>query len=99
VNKEGDGAPDDLPDGYMMVILTAEGRQPAETDPERAEAFKSLFAYSETARPLSGPRGALVQWVARSHPTGRACSLPVHAINGTSGPWYSARLFRSRSPK
>ena len=29
-----------------MVILTAEGRQPAETDTQRANAFKSLFAYS-----------------------------------------------------
>jgi hypothetical protein len=35
-----------MPDGYMMVILTAEGRQPANTDADRARAFKSLFAYS-----------------------------------------------------
>ncbi len=35
-----------MPDGYMMVILTAEGRQPANTDADRAGAFKSLFAYS-----------------------------------------------------
>lgn len=35
-----------MPDGYMMVILTAEDRQPATTDAERAKAFKSLFAYS-----------------------------------------------------
>jgi hypothetical protein len=35
-----------MPDGYMMVILTAEGRQPANTDADRAKAFKSMFAYS-----------------------------------------------------
>ena len=35
-----------MPDGYMMVILTAEGRQPAHTDADRAKAFKSIFAYS-----------------------------------------------------
>jgi hypothetical protein len=35
-----------MPDGYMMVVLTAEGRQPATTDADRAKAFKSMFAYS-----------------------------------------------------
>jgi len=35
-----------MPDGYMMVILTADGRKPANTDAERARAFKSIFAYS-----------------------------------------------------
>lgn len=35
-----------MPDGYMMVILTAEGRQRANTDADRAKAFKSMFAYS-----------------------------------------------------
>src|SRR5205823_6253218 len=35
-----------MPDGYMMVILTAEGRQPANTEADRARAFKSMFAYS-----------------------------------------------------
>lgn len=35
-----------MPDGHMMVILTAEGRQPAKTDEDRARAFKSMFAYS-----------------------------------------------------
>ena len=35
-----------MPDGYMMVILTAEGRQPANTEADRATAFKSMFAYS-----------------------------------------------------
>ena len=35
-----------LPNGYMMVILTAEGRHPAKTDAELAKAFKSIFAYS-----------------------------------------------------
>lgn len=35
-----------MPDGYMMVILTAEGRQRANTDADRARAFKSMFAYS-----------------------------------------------------
>jgi hypothetical protein len=35
-----------MPDGYMMVILTAEGRQPANTEADCATAFKSMFAYS-----------------------------------------------------
>lgn len=35
-----------MPDGYMMVILTAEGRRRADTDADRAKAFKSIFAYS-----------------------------------------------------
>ena len=35
-----------MPDGYMMVILTAEGRRPANTDADRARAFESIFAYS-----------------------------------------------------
>ena len=35
-----------MADGYMMVVLTAEGRQPANTDADRAKAFKSMFAYS-----------------------------------------------------
>ena len=29
-----------MPNGYMMVILTAEGRQPANTEADRARAFK-----------------------------------------------------------
>ena len=44
--KSPDGRLMLMPDGYMMVILTAEGRQPANTDADRARAFKSLFAYS-----------------------------------------------------
>ena len=35
-----------MPEGYMMVVLTAEGRQPANTDADRAKAFKAMFAYS-----------------------------------------------------
>jgi hypothetical protein len=35
-----------LPDGYMMVLLTAKRRRRADTDAARAQAFKSIFAYS-----------------------------------------------------
>ena len=35
-----------MPNGYMMVILTAEGRQRANTEADCARAFKSMFAYS-----------------------------------------------------
>ena len=57
-----------MPDGYMMVILTAEGRQPADTDTDRAKAFKSMFAYSGRYR-LEGESfvtdvdvASLVEW-------------------------------------
>lgn len=38
------------PEGRMMALLTPEGRKPPQTDPERAEAFKSMYAYSGTYR-------------------------------------------------
>ena len=57
-----------MPDGYMMVVLTAEGRQPANTDTDRAKAFKSMFAYSGRYR-LEGESfvtdvdvASLVEW-------------------------------------
>ena len=34
------------PEGRMMVIITDEGRQPATTDQDRADLFKSLVAYT-----------------------------------------------------
>lgn len=34
------------PEGRMMALLTPEDRQAPETDAERAEAFKSIYAYS-----------------------------------------------------
>lgn len=34
------------PEGRMMAVLTAEGREVPKTDAERAAAFKSMFAYS-----------------------------------------------------
>jgi hypothetical protein len=57
-----------MPDGYMMVMLTAEGRQPANTDTDRAKAFKSMFTYSGRYR-LEGESfvtdvdvASLVEW-------------------------------------
>lgn len=43
------------PEGRMMALLTPEGRKAPQTDPERAEAFKSMYAYSGTYR-LEGDR-------------------------------------------
>jgi hypothetical protein len=37
-------------DHRMMVVLTGEGRKPAAADPDRAELFKSLVAYTGTYR-------------------------------------------------
>jgi hypothetical protein len=38
------------PDGRMMAILTAEGRQTPQTDADRVAAFQSMSAYSGTFR-------------------------------------------------
>lgn len=38
------------PEGRMMALLTAAGRQAPETDDERVEAFQSMYAYSGTYR-------------------------------------------------
>jgi hypothetical protein len=48
-----------MPEGRMMVVLTGEGRKPAGSDPERADLFKSLVAYSGTYR-IEGDK-----WVTR----------------------------------
>jgi hypothetical protein len=45
--------------GRMMAVLTAEGRKAPRTDSERAEAFRSMYAYSGTYQ-LEGDR-----WVTR----------------------------------
>jgi hypothetical protein len=37
-------------EGRMMVIITAEGREAPKTDQDRANLFKSLFAYAATYR-------------------------------------------------
>ena len=34
------------PQGRMMVVLTGEGRKPANTDQDRADLLKSMFAYT-----------------------------------------------------
>jgi hypothetical protein len=34
------------PEGRMMALITGDGRKPAETDPDRAALFRSMFAYS-----------------------------------------------------
>jgi hypothetical protein len=38
------------PEGRMMVIITAEGREAPKTDQDRANLFKSVFAYAATYR-------------------------------------------------
>ena len=38
------------PDGRMIVLLTAEGRKAPQTDADRAQAFRSMSAYSGTYR-------------------------------------------------
>lgn len=39
-----------LPEGRMTVLITAEGRKAATTDPDRAALFSSLVAYTGTYR-------------------------------------------------
>jgi len=43
------------PEGRMMALLTPESRKAPQTDAERAEAFKSMYAYSGIYR-LEGDR-------------------------------------------
>jgi Lipocalin-like domain len=38
------------PEGRVFFVLTADGRKAAKTDPERAELFKTLVAYTGTYR-------------------------------------------------